>query len=250
VGMLAELGYKGFAVERRVHASMLLKDHAGSWGAGKGNSGGVCGTGGARLDRSYEERVQQGLLRLTVTLDTAEQLDLLRYSSLEGTGGYDVVAVHPTSQEALDAACKHQSVDLVSLDLGGRLPFTIKPAAAGLVHARGAFFEVRYADALRSSACAQYFFCNAAALLRACRRRGIIMSSGAQSAGELRAPHDAASLLHLAGCKSLELALKFCRENCQKVVERTRLRQLRRQAIRVGPSRADEAAAVGLTKGS
>lgn len=121
-------------------------------------------------------------------------------------------------------ACTSLHVDLIALDLGRRLPFRLRPASLQAAVKRGLHFELCYASALRDEASRRNFFANAtgvefcfpfahcthwrlqtdacthaAALCRATRGRGVILSSGARSAFELRGPYDAMNLGALLG---------------------------------------------------
>ena len=59
--------------------------------------------------------------------------------------------------------------------------------------------QISYAAALREETARRNFFANALALTRATRGKGIIISSGARSAFELRGPYDAINMATLFG---------------------------------------------------
>lgn len=59
--------------------------------------------------------------------------------------------------------------------------------------------QISYAPALREETARRNFFANALALTRATRGKGIIISSGARSAFELRGPYDIINMATLFG---------------------------------------------------
>ncbi len=71
-------------------------------------------------------------------------------------------------------------MDIIALELWQRLPFKLKPALVKAALARGVFFEICYAPALREPSARRNLFANAQALVRATRGRNIIVSSGAR----------------------------------------------------------------------
>jgi ribonuclease P/MRP protein subunit RPP1 len=121
---------------------------------------------------------------------------------------YDLVAVAPGDAEVLRHAVACGVADIIRLDMsGGRLPFPLK---ADLVHASlaaGCVFELEYAPAIRDPTCRRFFIANAAELLRLTRGNGILLTSGAANALELRSPADAAAIGGLAGISTRQCAL-------------------------------------------
>ena len=65
--------------------------------------------------------------------------------------------------------------------------------------ARGVVFELCYSPALREPSARRQLLANATALVRATGGRGLLLSSGAARAFELRGPHEAANLGTLFG---------------------------------------------------
>lgn len=107
--------------------------------------------------------------------------------------------MEPLSKRVMQQACTSLPVDLISLDLAKRLSFHLKPQMVQAALDRGVHFEVCYAPALRDVNSRRNTFANAQALARATRGRGIVLSSGARSAFELRGPPDVANLATLFG---------------------------------------------------
>ncbi|KAF5840528.1 RNase P subunit p30-domain-containing protein [Dunaliella salina] len=92
-------------------------------------------------------------------------------------------------------ACHWLDVEIISLDLGQKLPFRLRPKLLAAATARGVMFEVCYSGGLHDSSSRQMLISNVQALVRALNGRGLILSSGACSALELRSPAAATALL-------------------------------------------------------
>ncbi|KAK9370656.1 RNase P subunit p30-domain-containing protein [Lipomyces kononenkoae] len=137
------------------------------------------------------------LSRITVILEDAAQSQVL--PSL--TSKFDILAVRPTTEKLLLAACTSLDIDLISLDLSQRLPFYLRHRTLGAAVARGIKFEICYSPSTRQgdNNVRRNLISNAAALFRATRGKGIIISSAAMSALECRGPYDVANLATLWG---------------------------------------------------
>eukprot|EP01052_Picozoa_sp_SAG31_P036189 SAG31_NODE_4478_length_3200_cov_7.008062_5_plen_208_part_00 len=111
--------------------------------------------------------------RLTISVSGARSVEQFEQRKAK-LANYGVLACVPGDQTAFDAACTKLrecaqqcflclhgrssftrthgvalAVDLIALDLGEKLPFHLKQAAIASALARGLFFEVSYAVALR-----------------------------------------------------------------------------------------------------
>lgn len=139
------------------------------------------------------------LSRLTVVADTPRACaDLFLASPV--LRGYDLVAVTPGDVDILRHALAAGVADIIRLDVSaGRLPFPLKADVVASVLASGAVFEVEYAPAIRDATRRRFFAANVAELLRLTRGRGVLLTSGAAAALELRRPADAAAIAALAG---------------------------------------------------
>ena len=137
------------------------------------------------------------LRRIALRAESAGQLCTLLDAN---TRAFDVVAVIPTSQAALVAACEHPAVTCIVIDGdGGRLPYTLPPPKLAMACERGAVFELQYCGALSDAAMRRAFFANGAAVVRAARGRGIVLSSGASAALHVRGPYDVRNLANALG---------------------------------------------------
>lgn len=136
--------------------------------------------------------------------------------------GWDVIAVEPSDAGGLEVASRR--ADIVSLDVSAaRLAFPLLPAAAAAAIAHGAAFELRYAPAIRDASARRFFISGARAVLTVTRGHGILLSSGARTALELRSPRDAAAIAGLGGL-SLEKALFACGSVAAGVMAHARVR--------------------------
>jgi RNase P/RNase MRP subunit p30 len=131
--------------------------------------------------------------RLTVVADEPAHCARLAAAG-DVTRTYDLLAVQPESERAFASACTTLDVDIITFDLARRLPFRLRAPTVRAALARGIVFELCYAPALREPTLRRQLFANALAVVHATGGAGIILSSGALRAFELRGPHDVANL--------------------------------------------------------
>jgi ribonuclease P/MRP protein subunit RPP1 len=157
---------------------------------------------------------------------------------------YDLLAAQPRSERGFALACTTLDVDLISLDLGARLPYRLKPALVAAALARGVHFELAFGRALREPAARGQFFANARALCREARGRGVVVASGARAAMELRGPADAANLATFCGLTARQ-ARRALAESPAAVVAHARARRAHRGflTLKAAAAPAREAAA-------
>ncbi|KAJ9500562.1 RNA-binding RNA processing protein rpp1 [Exophiala xenobiotica] len=137
------------------------------------------------------------LTRLTITISDASQNH--RLSSF--SPAYNLLALRPTTEKALQLCCTSLECDLISLDFTQRLTYPIKfTTVAGALN-RGVRFEICYAPGISSSTSddRRNLIAGATSLIRATRGRGIIFSSEARNALGLRGPHDVINLAQVWG---------------------------------------------------
>ncbi|KAI8056779.1 RNase P subunit p30-domain-containing protein [Syncephalis plumigaleata] len=112
---------------------------------------------------------------------------------------FDIIAVRPTTEKALQIACSTLDVDIISLNLSSRLPFYLKHTLINQAISRGICFEITYAPAIRNAASRRQLISNATSLVRVTRGRHIIVASDAATALELRGPYDIINFCSLFG---------------------------------------------------
>ena len=240
--MLRKLGYSRHAEETVVHVSrmhgVLRKRSATASSASTTSSSSVAFSAAAAV--SGKKRSRDGsahaspryarLRRLTVQIDASEQFDILGSTASPEMQHFDILAAMPTTADAFARACARDDLDLIALEASSKLDFALRPDLVLAALKRGLRFELRYANALQSATCRHYFIANAAALLRASRGRGVILSSASSQPLYLRGHHDLANLMLLCGVRGMEMALDCVSTNCQAVVDRAFARRLARGA--------------------
>lgn len=138
------------------------------------------------------------LRRCTLSLSDPGQNH--RLSSLAST--YDIFALRPTTEAALQQACQILECDIISFDLSQRFAFPFKQKTFSAAIQRGVKFEICYASGMLNTdggASRRNLISNATQLIRATRGRGIVISSEAKSAFTCRAPADVTNLAILWG---------------------------------------------------
>ncbi|KAJ2682079.1 RNA-binding RNA processing protein rpp1 [Coemansia spiralis] len=154
---------------------------------------------GARAGSGATGNVKRGrirvLRRLTAVITDAAQGHSLACGGNAAAAEYDIVAVQPASEKILAAACGGAwEADMVALDMGRRWGFTAKQKLVGQALAQGLALEISYQPALAGSATRQQWVCNAAGIARATRGKGVVWTSGARQALDLRTPYDITNL--------------------------------------------------------
>lgn len=155
---------------------------------------------------------------------------------------FDILAVNPVTEKALQLATTNLDIDLVSLNLGTRLPYFLKHKTVGSAIEKGILFEVCYSyviagpagytlsqssDSLNLGSSAllvrKNFFNNVLQLVRASRSRGIVISSGATQPLQVRNPTDVLTLMKTLGMDHGR-AKHFITKNPENVLKNGRLR--------------------------
>ena len=120
---------------------------------------------------------------------------------------YDLLALRPTTEKALQQACQSLSPDLISLDLSQRFPFHFKHKTLLPAVSRGVKFEICYSagtggniSGVEAGIARRNLISNATSLIRATRGRGLVISSEASRALACRGPAD---VINLAVCWGL-----------------------------------------------
>eukprot|EP00698_Gefionella_okellyi_P010540 TRINITY_DN2736_c0_g1_i1.p1 TRINITY_DN2736_c0_g1~~TRINITY_DN2736_c0_g1_i1.p1 ORF type:complete len:237 (-),score=53.10 TRINITY_DN2736_c0_g1_i1:277-987(-) len=137
------------------------------------------------------------LNRLTVQVPDAGMYYLT--NQLQAINTWDVVAAMPMSEKAFLAVCERAEVDIVSLDLGNRMPFKLKAQQIHAALARGMFFEIPVDAMLRDAGARRHLIANARTIVRATNGKGVILTSGATDPMLMRSPHEICALGYLCG---------------------------------------------------
>ncbi|KAJ1330612.1 hypothetical protein BSLG_009064 [Batrachochytrium salamandrivorans] len=110
---------------------------------------------------------------------------------------FDIISVQPTTEKLFQASCQHLDVDIVSLDMGARLPFFLRHPTVNAAIQRGVYFEICYSQSIRDLTARSNLIANSAALVRITKGKNIIICSAARQAFELRAPADVINIASL-----------------------------------------------------
>ena len=124
---------------------------------------------------------------------------------------FDILAIQPLSEKALQLCTSNLDIDLVSLNFANKLPFFLKHKTVGSAIDKGIKFEICYATVVGGYATDQTvnvqlvkknFFNNVLQLIRSSRSKGLVVSSGALSPLQARGSLDVLTLLKSVGLDS------------------------------------------------
>lgn len=138
------------------------------------------------------------LSRITVVIEEQQQV---RFIPGETIQSYDIVSVQPMSEKLFQQVCSSVEADVISFDMTSRMPFYIKHRQVNLAIQRGLSFEILYAPMIRDESLRKHVITNALELIRVCKGKNVVMSSGAERTMELRGPYDIINLGLLFGLR-------------------------------------------------
>ncbi|QLL33396.1 hypothetical protein HG536_0E03070 [Torulaspora globosa] len=115
---------------------------------------------------------------------------------------FDIVAALPVSERGVTLATTNLDIDLLTFNYGQRLPVFLKHKSICSCVKRGVKIEIVYAYALRDLQSRRQFVSNVRSVIRSSRSRGIVVSSGAQTALECRNILGVTSLVKILGLPS------------------------------------------------
>eukprot|EP01023_Acetabularia_acetabulum_P019158 TRINITY_DN1971_c0_g1_i1.p1 TRINITY_DN1971_c0_g1~~TRINITY_DN1971_c0_g1_i1.p1 ORF type:complete len:286 (-),score=35.13 TRINITY_DN1971_c0_g1_i1:451-1308(-) len=168
------------------------------------------------------------LKRITIEIqDVGQGSQLQDYS--EVLRQYDLIAVKPTNNETLQQACQQLDVDIVTLDLSGKL---LKLRAPPLQEAvkRGVVFEVLYRDLLEDVELRKDYIGKVQQLIQMINGKGVIISSGAKSSSEMRSTDEIIALSTLFNL-SEKRGREAISKTCEDLIERSREKRGLHQAL-------------------
>ncbi|CCG22551.1 Rpp1 protein [Candida orthopsilosis Co 90-125] len=184
----------------------------------------------------------------TLNLFTRVTLIVNDSSKLQGIAKlqnhFDLFAIQPTTEKALQLTILNIECDLISLNLSNKLPFFLKFKAIGTGVSKGIKFEINYSQLVTGSSgfssdvsvnlIKKNWFNNVLQLIRSSRSRGIVVSSGAQTPLQLRNSNDILILLKTLGLNSSK-AKSCITINPEKALLNARLRiKSYKQVISIG----------------
>lgn len=165
--------------------------------------------------------------RLTLVVNDSSKLPQL--GKLQNH--FDIIALQPLNEKVLQLSILNLDIDLISINLSSKLSFYLKFKTLNNATEKGIKFEICYSQLIsgnnNNNSCGGYvddsinanlikknFFNNVLQLIRGCRSRGIIISSGAQNPLQLRNLSDILILLKTLSSSPLDLS----KNNCQKFI--------------------------------
>ncbi|DBA80031.1 TPA: hypothetical protein ACH3X2_007528 [Trebouxia sp. C0005] len=170
------------------------------------------------------------LTRLTLHTEDSSVAAQAFTGAQAAAASYNLLAIEPLSDQVLQQACASLDVDIITFDLSKRLPFRFKPGPLQVALKRGLHLEICYASALREETARRNFFANALALTRATRGKGIVVSSSARSAFELRGPYDVINMATLFGLSEHDSKAALT-TNCEAVIAHAQARKAYKGAV-------------------
>lgn len=176
--------------------------------------------------------------RITLTISDPGQTQ--GFSKIQSA--FDIKAVQPLTERALQLVTINLDIDLISFNMGSRLPFFLKHKTICSAVDKGIKFEICYSPMISGPAgyviqsanenmslsttallVRKNFFSNSLQLIRASRSRGLIVSSGATEPLQARNSNDILTLLETLGLDNSK-AKRCVTGNAENVLISGRLR--------------------------
>lgn len=199
--------------------------------------------------------------RITLVItDPAKSQSILK---LNNTACFDLIAVQPTTEKALQLTTTNLDIDIVSLPMALRLPFFLKHKTIGQALDRGIKFEICYSGLIAGPAGCESsgvlgtsghlsrktFFNNSLQLIRAARCKGLMFSSGASEPLHVRNHTDILAVMETLGLKTLNAKEGFVK-NPELALVNGRLRlRTNKQTVMAGNSIGSGSRASTLIEG-
>lgn len=190
--------------------------------------------------------------RITMVItDPAKCQSILK---LNASSAFDLIAVQPTTEKALQLTTTNLDIDIVSLPMAARLPFFVKHKTVGQALEKGMKFEICYLGLISGPAAYESsmvlgttghlsrknFISNVLQLIRASRDRGLLFSSGALEPMHARNYTDILALMDTLGLKVSKGKDGFFR-NAELALMAGRLRiKSNKQTVMVGNQRGND----------
>lgn len=150
----------------------------------------------------------------------------------EALSRFDLVTARPETEQDFHFCCIQGEVDIISLKLHERMQMKIKLNLVQEAIRRGIMFEVCYSKAIKDINARRIFIANASNLVKATKRKNIILSSQAADLFEQRAPWDVINLACLLGL-NIEEAHKTIVDNPAIALEHARARKVFKSTVEV-----------------
>lgn len=140
--------------------------------------------------------------RITLIIENMKDAQNLNRQFLQT---YDLLAVQPMGDEKVfQYCCQSIQPDIIALDLSKKIPFHLKFSTVGSAISNGCFFEISIRGTTDNPTARKNFFRNSLSLIRACKKKNIILTSGAATPFDMRSPHDIQNVALLLGISAPE----------------------------------------------
>jgi len=152
------------------------------------------------------------LHRLTVEIGDTSHVHKLIQS--ENAKKYDILAVMPTTDAAVQQFCQSIPVEIITFDPENEDVVRISRKMYKMATERGIYLEIPYAPMFRGNKLRRFIIAKAMVYKETGKSKNIIVSSGATSPLDLRSPFDVINLsylFHLSEQQSKGVIHKTCR---------------------------------------
>ncbi|EGV63516.1 RNA-binding RNA processing protein rpp1 [Yamadazyma tenuis] len=158
--------------------------------------------------------------RLTVVVNDSSKL--VSFNKFQNY--FDLVAIKPVSEKALQLSIINLNIDLISVALSSRLNFYLKHKIVGQAIKKGVKFEICYDSLISSSSSMsrKHLISNLIQLIRATRSNGVVIAGGCTDAINVRSLNNIVNFFETLGLKRNKIN-QFI-ENSRYVLMNGRLR--------------------------
>lgn len=142
--------------------------------------------------------------RLTISVNDSSKL--INFNKFQNY--FDIISIKPLNEKALQLSILNLNIDLISFNLNTKLNFYLKHKIIGQGVKKGIKFELCYNSLISNtynSSSRRYFISNLIQLIRATRSNGLIISSGATSAINIRTLPNIMTFLSTIGLKTNQI---------------------------------------------
>lgn len=145
---------------------------------------------------------------------------------------YDLVAARPRDEQEFNFCCVHADLDVISIKIKEKMGFRINLNLVLEAIRRGIMFELCYSSSLKDINARRFFTGNATNIIRACKGKNIILSSGCKDVYDQRSPYDVINLGCVLGLTQ-DQAYNSIAKNCTQALQHAQVRREFKSAVSV-----------------
>ena len=165
------------------------------------------------------------LSRITITVDELADALALNLAN-QSLHAYDVIAARPGNQKVFQHLCTTAEIDIITIDFVNRSNLNMNKKLLDEAVRRGIYFELQYAAFIHSPAIRREMLSSTQIALQFLRGRNIVITSAAETANQLRGPHDVMNIGVVLGLNEQNARRSVC-ENCSLVLKHAARRRQR-----------------------